>query len=225
MSKMVKMSLNLVTFKLHKYNYQMKNSILFSTLFASLLSLNAFAQQTNKNKESLGKNIVSFTPIQMMVTDDNESPDPTIGLSYERILDNEIISLRIPFYASLQKPYYYILPTIKLYPGRQGAAKYAVGPQFLIGFGEDSYTKYMATSTGYYYQTVNYQRKQFGFLINNSLNITVAKNFYLGLDGGIGVIYSDNSPYYSTNGIGLSPLGDSDIKAAFQLNCNFGVRF
>lgn len=203
----------------------MKNSILFSTLFASLFSLSVFAQQANKNKESLGKNIVSFTPIQMMITDDSESPDPTIGLSYERILDNEIISLRIPFYASLQNPYYYILPTIKLYPGRQGTAKYAVGPQFLIGFGEDSYTKYVNTGSGYYYQTVNYQRKQFGFLINNSLNITVAKNFYLGLDGGIGVIYSDNKPNYSYNGLELSPFGDSDIKVAFQLNCNFGVRF
>lgn len=205
----------------------MKTSYLLTTILATLFSLSVIAQTSDKEKkkDSYGKNIISFTPIQMMVANEDESPDPTIGISYERILDNEIISVRVPFYASLQKPYYYILPTIKLYPGRQGVAKYAVGPQFLIGFGEDSYTKYMSTGSGYYYQTVTYQRKQFGFLINNSLNITVAKNFYLGLDGGFGVIYSDNTPNYSYNGIGLSPLGDSDIRMALQLNCNFGVRF
>nr|HPI55288.1 hypothetical protein [Chitinophagaceae bacterium] len=78
----------------------MKNSYLFTTILATLFSLSVLAQTTDKEKkkDSYGKNIISFTPIQMMVANEDETPDPTIGISYERILDNEIISLRIPFY-------------------------------------------------------------------------------------------------------------------------------
>ncbi len=207
----------------------MQKRFMLFCLLISLLHLQGNAQSSQKKEKAAkgyGKNIVAFSPVQLMVNDFNSDADATIGLSYERILDNEMISFKLPVHVSLQKSAFYILPTIKLYPKKQGPVKYALGPQFLIAIGDDSYSTYVQTgSGGGYTVTKEYTRKQFGFLLNHSANFTIARSFYAAIDGGIGIIYADNKPE-DYNYYGLSPFGNSSaIQPAFQFNFNMGYRF
>ena len=207
----------------------MQKRFMLFCLLISLIHLQGNAQSSHKNEKATkgyGKNIISFSPVQLMVNDFNGDADATIGLSYERILDNEMISFKLPVHFSLQKSAFYILPTIKLYTKKQGPVKYALGPQFLIAIGDDSYSTYVQVGPGSGYNvTKEYTRKQFGFLLNHSANFTIAHSFYASIEGAIGIIYADNKPE-DYNYYGLSPFGNSSaIQPAFQFNFAMGYRF
>ncbi|HOZ51841.1 MAG TPA: hypothetical protein PLU17_08290 [Chitinophagaceae bacterium] len=192
--------------------------------------------ENNDNSEGseklkLGKNIISFSPIQIVAADlTNESPDITISLAYERIFNNELISIKLPVSMSLIDNYYYIMPTLKLYPKKQGLAKYAVGPQLFFGIGDGTYQEYYYNQSNGYTTSreITMQRKQFGFLINNSFNFTLAKSVYIGLDASLGIIYYDNLPSDIRYGyINYNPytVNNSSISPAFQMNFCMGYRF
>lgn len=230
-----------------------------SLLMVMVLSQTIFAQgyrvnRTNEKKVNVrnldyGKNIFSFSPVQILLTNmDQSNPDVAVGFSYERIFNNEHIGLKLPFsfrlntdnnnnyYGNLNNndgPYLYFMPTIKLYPLGQGPVKYAVGPQLLFAYGQDSYYSeiYNSTTGQYNTQLMTGDRTQFGFLINNSVNFTVVKNLYIGLDAGLGLVYYDNMPqasnnyyyssYYPTN----TYRRNNSVSPSFQLNFNMGFRF
>lgn len=187
-------------------------------------------QETTKAREQYGKNILSFSPMQLMVIgNDSDAPDLCVGFAYERILDNDLISFRMPVSFSLEEAYYYLLPTIKLYPTRQGQVRYALGPQFLIGYGTDHYTQstydpltYITTE-----KRVAIDRRQFGFMINNSANFTLMKSLYASVDGSLGIIYYDNEPNSTMTTVGMTPLSNntSEIRPGFHLNFCMGYRF
>lgn len=211
-----------------------------------LFQLAAFAQQgyktdnssnsksytnSHSNEQSgLGKNIISFAPLQVFLTNSDQSkPEAAIQLAFERIFNNELLSVKLPVSITLDNPYVYLTPTIKLYPKRQGTVKYAIGPQFLIGFGKGTYHEYFfdqstQISTS---KTITIDRKQLGFMVNNSLNITLFKSFYVGLDAGLGILYYDNLPgdqYYSSL---YNPIfnTNSNLQPAFQFAFAMGYRF
>ncbi|MBK7762695.1 MAG: hypothetical protein IPI46_04895 [Bacteroidetes bacterium] len=224
----------------------MKKIILLAFIICFQQSAFAQAYRTKNNSKStgdittsakkergnpnLGKNIFAFSPIQILLTHvDQTSPDLAINASYERIFDNQLFSFRLPVCVSLLNNYYYFLPTLKIYPFKQGMVKYAVGPQLLYAFGtlDDERTIYNP-NVGYILDSTSYDRKQFGFLINNSLNITMAKSLYFGIDASLGIIYYDNLPNnYYQNYYNVSPLsgGNSGISPAFQFHFNAGYRF
>ncbi len=179
------------------------------------------------NQSTLGKNIISFTPLQLVANDlFNEEPDVTIGLSYERIFNNEMISFRMPISISIEKNAYYIMPTIKLYPKKQGLVKYAVGPQFLFGSGEATYPTYITGSGGIVYEKLeSVTRSQLGFLINNSVNFTFSKALYMALDFSLGLKYYDSMPNQYNGGFSSYSGGSSSVSQTFQLNFNMGYRF
>ncbi len=182
----------------------------------------------SKESMHLGKNILTFSPVQVISTNQNESPDVAISFAYERIFKNDLISFKLPVSASLVNNYYYIMPVLKLYPMRQGISKYAVGPQFLLGVGDGTYQEYVSNPTTgtSYIRTIKTNRRQFGFLLNNSLNFTVAKALYIGLDASLGIIYYDTLPDDIYSGIGISPFGNNtNIQPALNLNFNMGFRF
>lgn len=203
-----------------------------SLLFvAFILQVSAQAQRTGKadrqaiGGNTLGRNIVSVTPMQIMAIDiENDDPDFTVGLSYERIFNNDLLSIRLPVAMSLRKTgTFYLMPTIKIYPKKQGIVKFAVGPQLLFAMGEESYRRYVNTGSGGYYQTITENRKQFGFMLNNSINFTIAKNLYAAFDYGLGIRYYDSFPRDNNY---LSPFGsESSVLPIFQLNFNMGCRF
>lgn len=210
-------------------------------MLALLAGSATFAQgyRTNnqtKNKKEIaipttkyGKNILSFSPMQLIaIGDDNDAPDLCVGLAYERILDNDLISFRLPLSFSLKEAYYYFMPTIKLYPTRQGQVRYAIGPQFLIGYGKDHYTQstYDPVTFTTTEKRLSIDRRQFGFMLNNSANFTLMKSLYASVDAGLGIIYYDNEPSSTITSIGLTPMNDnSDIQPVFQLNFSMGYRF
>lgn len=205
--------------------------LVLTVLVSPVMAQSYRIDQTESNKraplqsEALGKNIISLMPMQMMVMDlEDDGPDFTVGLSYERIFNNELISFRLPFSVSLFKPnFYYLMPTLKIYPKKQGIVKFALGPQFLFAYGKDEYSRYLNSPSGGYWETVEEVRKQFGFLINNNVNFTFSRNVYLALDYSLGIKYYDNFPneYNSFFPFG----GESNITPVFQLNFNMGVRF
>jgi hypothetical protein len=188
------------------------------------------ASARTKSNHDLGKNILTFSPVQILLTDvDQEEPDLAVAFAYERILDNELIGLKLPVSFSLVNNYFYIMPTLKLYPKRQGTVKYAVGPQLLIGAGDASYREYIYNQqTGItIYKSTDITRKQFGFLLNNSVNFTLVKSLYMGIDASLGIIYYDNLPNDINNSFGFYPTynNNSNINPAFQLNFSMGYRF
>lgn len=205
--------------------------LVFTLLVSPLMAQSYRIDQTESNKRAplqsgaLGKNIISFTPMQIMSMNlEDDGPDFTVGLSYERIFNNELISVRLPLSISLTQPnFYYFMPTLKIYPKKQGIVKFAVGPQFLFAYGNDEYVRYVNSPSGGYSQTVEDVRKQFGFLINNNVNFTFSRNVFLALDYSLGLKYYDNFPADFNS---LSPFGsESNITPVFQLNFNLGVRF
>ena len=218
----------------------MKYILSLSALFLLSLSVSAQGYRTHhKNKKTenagekikYGKNIISFSPIQIFMTDtDQENPDVAVNLAYERIFDNELVSFKLPVSLSLINNYMYIMPALKLYPTKQGIVKYSVGPQLLFGTGDGTYTRsYQDPNTGFTtIEKKTITRKQFGFLIDNTINFTIAKSLYVGLNASLGIVYYDNLPrsnnYYN---LGITPFGngDSQISPAFQLNFNMGYRF
>lgn len=218
---------------------RMKHLILLLTLFA--FTAPSFAQgyrtnnQTNnkteksRSKEVYGKNILSVSPMQLTaIGSDEDAPDLSVGLAFEHIMDNNLISFRLPLSFSLNESYVYFMPTIKLYPTRQGQVRYALGPQFLIGYGNDHYTQTTYDpSTSYTTQKrISIDRRQFGFMINNSANFTLMKSLYAGVDASLGIIYYDNEPKNTYNTIGITPLSDnSNVQPAFHLNFCMGYRF
>ena len=122
------------------------------------------------------------------------------------------------------------MPTLKLYPMKQGVVKYAVGPQLLFGTGDGTYQDYYYDQNSGMSSTkdITVTRRQFGFMVNNSVNFTIAKALYVGLDGSLGIIYYDNLPkdiYYYNQGLTPFSSNNSRINPSFQLNFNMGYRF
>ncbi len=207
-------------------------SFLFQSAWSQGYKTNNDLKKNREEKEDvrLGKNILAVSPIQILLTNaDQSDPDLAVNISYERILNNPHLSFRVPVCLSLMSNYFYLLPTVKAYPFKQGPVKYAVGPQFLVGFGDFNDNRYVYNpQSGQNVQLdTTFNRKQFGFLINNSLNITLMKSLYVGLDASIGIIYYDNLPKNYYNNYGLTPLstGNSNVGPAFQLHFNIGYRF
>lgn len=189
--------------------------------------------QNDKTKKSntdnsLGRNIISCAPFVMSLTTiDQEMPDMSIGISYEHISANGYVGYRLPVIASLYNPYYYFMPGIKLYPGKQGAAKYGIGPQLLIGTGRVNAPDTISPFTGQY-SLVSKPRTQFGFMLNNSFNFTIASHVYVGLDLSFGVIYYDTEPnaiYNADNTYQPANNNSSRINPSTQISFSMGYRF
>lgn len=200
-------------------------------LLISFISFHAFSKigdNRDTRKNELGKNIISFSPMHFIISNiEDESPDLAVGFAYERIFNNDIFAFRLPASFSIREKYTYLMPTLKVYPTHQGQVRYSVGPQFLIGFGKNTFSRTIYDQGQYINITETINRKQLGFLINNGLNFTLAKHVYVGLDAGLGIKYYDNLPaqynYYSS---GLTPFSSSSSNTSiiFQINFNMGVR-
>lgn len=170
--------------------FMRKITVLFLLLIAGIVK--------GQDKPEYGNNMISFTPMMVISNDvmDDDS-DIGVGVNYERILNNGLIGIKLPVSFSLRNPgFYYFMPTIKLYPTRQGVVRYAVGPQFYIAAGKVKHTSTESYWNGnqYIYNETTHSdnHTQLGFMINNSFNLTIAKNLYMGMDLGIGVRYFDS---------------------------------
>lgn len=198
-----------------------------------LLSTSMFAQgfkqqakDEHRKNSSLGKDILTFYPFQIMVTNaDQEDVNLNIGVSYERILNNELIGIKLAAFRSLSDPYYYFTPTLKIYPFHQGTVRFAVGPQLIIGMGSMNYSVNLYDpNNGYYTQHKSGTRKQFGFAVSPSLNVTMSEHFYITAESSLGIMYYDNMPYANSTYYNYN-YSNNPVNPAFQLNFGMGYRF
>lgn len=191
-------------------------------------ALNSMAQ--NASTSEFGNNIITVSPIQLVESDlfNNNGNDVCVNLAYERIFGNEHFGVKLPVSISLKNPFFYIMPTLKLYPARQGIVRYAVGPQLFFGTGKIKLPYYNYNYYPYPVTSISESRTQFGFMINNSVNFTIIKNMYLGMDLGIGINYydswKDNNDYYNNNGYYIYN-DDSPFNPIVQFNFSMGYRF
>lgn len=178
----------------------MKTTIPF--LFLILITTNLFSQKKQSEKINYGKNIISFMPLSA-VTNNHVG----VGLSYE-YLASEYIGVRIPIMAGINLPYFNGCIELKLYPAKNtGPAKYAIAPTIMFGHGEvDRFNNWG--------QSGHATRTHFGFLLNNTVNFTIAKNFFIGIDGGIGINYFDKLTPATSN---VSPTNSTSFLAQFQI--------
>lgn len=199
-----------------------KRNIILATLLVFTVSVKA------QDKPEYGNNIITFTPMMAITNDpmDNGS-DIGVGFNYERILNNSLIGIKLPVTFSLRSPgFFYFMPTIKLYPTHQGVVRYAVGPQFYIATGKVKHTITQYYWDGYqsFYQDSSYNENhtQLGFMINNSINLTIAKNLYMGMDISLGVRYYDSN---TEDKNAINSFETDAVSPNVQFSFTMGYRF
>lgn len=193
---------------------------ILSFLLLSSIYMGSFAQDNvRKSKVKYGRNIISFMPLYAI--SDNYVG---VGGSYE-FLANDYIGIRMPVMAAINEDYINVGLELKMYPGRNnGAVRYAIAPMITYGTGNQSINGYIydPISGQYIYTTKVYNRQHFGFLLNQTLNCTIMQNFYIGMDGGLGINYYDNKIRNTNNNFNNN---NSNISFIAQFHVMMGVRF
>jgi len=187
----------------------------FALLLTWVLLLQVTMLQAQKNTTNkYGNNIISFCPIDMMPTN-----NIGIGISYERLV-SEHFGVCVPVMIGLSNDYTNVGIELKVYPtNAKGAARYAIAPMIMYGDGSEKSTRYEYNSSTGFSELINvYTRRQhFGFLLNQTVNFTIMNQFFLGLDGGLGVNYYDKR--INLNGV------KEGITFAAQFRVAMGYRF
>lgn len=194
----------------------MKKVILSCILSALTVAVFAQSNQSTKAKssEGYGKNILAFNPVHLVSSD-----FVGVGFSYERIV-NDFVGIKLPVMIGINNNYYNIGIEAKLYPTKNtGPVKYAIAPALMVGLGSRQYENYLYTGGGVYInQTVRESASHVGFLLNQTLNVTISKEFYIGLDGGLGINYYDEAANNYNN-------DNSNLSFLAQLHFGLGYRF
>ncbi len=188
------------------------------TLFLVLsFTISAVAQKTISKKAPLPKeynHIIAFHPLHAIA---NEFVG--LGLSYERLL-NDQVGIKIPVMMAINNPYVNIGISPRFYPKSKENrdVRYAISPTFNFGFGHSNYIEYVINPVTGFTNRVEkkYQRTQVGFILNNSINITLNEQIYFGVEGGIGINYYDNRREIFNN---------NNISFAAQFHAGVGYRF
>ena len=189
---------------------------LLVVLFLCGMSWTLSAQKYSVKKPTkLYKHTVAFHPLHA-----NADNFIGVGFSYERTVNNNF-GIKVPMMVSLNQPYVNLGVSAKFYPRKNNAdpVAYAIAPTLYVGKGQDRNQIYTYDPiTGQ--ETVTYDntpRTQIGFILNHSLNVYVAQQVYLGLDGGIGINYYDNKAYRNNT--------NNNLSFAAQFHMAIGYRF
>jgi hypothetical protein len=194
----------------------MKKTLFLISL--TFLTLSGFAQKNDSktNNTDFGKNIIAFHPLHAVA--DNFVG---VGFSYERLVNN-YIGIKVPIMKSINTNYVNVGLEAKLYPARNnGVVKYAIAPSINFGTGDEKYSDYVYDPVlGYNVQTFTKSpRTHFGFLLNQTLNVTIMKQMYIGIDGGLGINYFDDKSNRNFNS------NSNNISLAAQFHMALGFRF
>ncbi len=185
-----------------KYTYSVLKSVTSTLHDEEYPTIGSFNSGGYYDDEDFPKNILSITPFSYVLRTWTDSNNIEFGFQYERILGNKV-SVFLPLSMGLQHKSFFVNPGVKFYPGGQGVFRYAFGMQFVAGS-----EKYMIEHLDSNYNSVFTPTKvfQMGFMINNSLNVTISRRFYIGADLGLGLILY-NSPKKEIDGLGFFILG------------------
>ncbi len=197
--------------------YICMKKILVAFLLGSF-TLSSFAQTGNGTKSSpdakkdFGKNIIAFNPVHLIASD-----FVGVGFSYERLVNN-YLGLKVPVMVAINNNYFNVGLEAKLYPTKNnGPVKYAIAPAIMVGIGDNTYQDYVYINGNYVRKDIVEPASHFGFLLNQTLNVTITKQFFIGLDGGLGINYYDEKADNNNENTNLSFLA--------QLHFALGYRF
>lgn len=194
----------------------MKKIIIASLL--SALTVISFAQTSKPNtKKDFGKNIVAFNPVHLISSD-----FVGVGFSYER-LTNEYLGIKIPVMIGINNSYVNFGIEAKLYPTKNtGPVKYAIAPALMVGIGTRQTEYYVYNPNGpSTYTIIKDDANHFGFLLNQTLNVTITRQFYIGLEGGLGLNYYDDLAHDNNNNNNTN----TNLSFLAQMNVGLGLRF
>ncbi|HNB81323.1 MAG TPA: hypothetical protein PLP34_04780 [Chitinophagaceae bacterium] len=170
--------------------------------------------KTESPKKNFGRNILSFEPVHLITND-----FVGVGFAYER-LANPYLGIKVPVMIAINNDYFNVGIEAKLYPTRNDAAvRYAIAPTLMAGIGTNSYqTSYYDWQTGNTItKNITEEASHVGFLLNQTLNVTITRQFFIGLDGGLGLNYYDEAANNANQNTKLSFLA--------QLHASMGFRF
>lgn len=164
---------------------------------------------------SLGNNIISYNFFGIVYKN--------IGFSYERILGNGNLSLKLPVSFSMGKFDEYtnrghVFQTgldLNIYPLGQGDLRYYLGPSIRFGEMTDSDPDYVFENG----QQVNVQEENIessyiGFMFNNGVRWQPTNNFSLSSNAGIGIRGFENEKF-----------NDGISEVFFYMEASVGYRF
>ncbi len=194
----------------------------------ALCSLIFVSSQAQEKEKPYGNNLLTVSPLMIYVTP--QISDAGVGIAYERFV-NDYISVKVPLNFGLTNSLVQGGAGLKFYPTKhRGTVRYAVEPSFLYSrsTNTDNYPVYSQQGNYLYSQIVENNLSQLGFALMNSLNITVQKNIYMGLEMGLGInyfnnydvdpqiFYPNNNPYY---------YQDDQPDVLFKFGVSLGYRF
>jgi hypothetical protein len=150
-----------------------------------------------------------------------------ITFSYERILAKGIMGLHFPvsfgyaynmdFYDNNNewvKNLFYSGVGLNFYPGGQGKVRYFVGPEFLFGFGKQSYWTYYYDEYGNYIDDeLTNEGFYMKYMVNNGIRFTPIKNFSFAAILGVGVRFFPEADY--SNEV-VRPTGHFGIDVSYR---------
>ncbi len=170
-----------------------------------------------KEDHSLGNNIISFIPGAYTYALEGNLNDPGVGISYERMLEkNGHISVVLPLMYNFSSDrdfgnnlayggvaytgstdYHSVsfIPGVRFYPApKKNRVRYGLGLSVFATFGSEPYSVY---DDSYYIRSYStpqqdWHYSMYGIMISNSLNASVTKHFFIGIDLNAGVPVSDN---------------------------------
>jgi len=183
-----------------------------------LASFGAQAQEGNNDGSGYGKNIISIIPFSGYASE--QVGDVMVGLSYEHIL-NDFVSIKVPVRVGLVNNSFQGAISAKFYTnGHDAPVTYSLGPALIFTHAtkEDQYYLFELNPCGdpYYTETTV---SQFGFMLVNSLNVTIQKNIFFGVDMGLGLNYLNQLKYNNRD------TYDDYPSVNFNFDISMGYRF
>jgi len=187
--------------------------LLGSIATASFAQPGVYSNKATDTKKHYGKNILAFNPVHLI-----SENFVGVGFSYERLV-NPYLGLKVPVMMAINTNYFNVSLEAKLYPTKNtGPVKYAIAPTIMMGIGQDKREEYVYHQNGTTsYFTSVIPANHFGFLLNQTLNVTISRQFYIGLEGGLGINYYDEKQ--DNNG------SNSNLSFLAQMNIGMGYRF
>ncbi len=180
----------------------------------AIVSLSALSQDSTEKK--YGSSLISIMPFSGYAS--AEADDIMVGLAYEHFL-NEYVSIKVPVKYGLVNDSFQAMISAKFYTsGHEAPVTYAIGPALVFTRSSDDELYNLGSvpfDPVYDKSTVT----QVGFMLMNSLNVTIQKNVYLGVDIGLGLNYLNRIEPAS------GPDYNADPDASFDFDISLGYRF
>ncbi len=178
------------------YSIDRSNVVMITYENGNFDLLNKPVIEGKKNVE-FARNILSYHLFDLVFNE--------FTISYERLLKEGKIGIQIPlsfgynrsnFYSDNFRSLFYSGATLNFYPTGQGIFKYFMGPQLILGYGEEQdYVDYF-DDQGNYIGTENLTTQSFygKFFVNNGIIFTPIKNLSISTYLSLGIRYLNKSP-------------------------------